>query len=1107
MGGSNVGWLLIVSALAGALEANVPSHQYVLVDDIQVPHPKESREFASLASIPFTDKAKLWPLGVVRYYIDSENTNAGNPAAAPLDADDDRILSAVDHWEYMTCIRFTKCASAAACATPYIRFASDADSCNSPVGMAAGGVGQINLGEACGTGNVIHEIGHSLGMQHEQTRNDRDSYVMVNYSTVNPDKRHNFDKTGPSGRDVGPYDYGSIMHYTQYAFSTGGSTILSPRPIGQRDGLSAGDVAAIQFLYNNCSATYDRPQCVASRVTGEVIPYGSAYAVEFNVENTGGTGVAVSFSETTATGDVTFTEADGALLADSAKVGVSFVPAEGQMDQLFTLAATFTSAAGSQPATTCAITVRIADSNLVCYGVSSTDPLVCSGRGTCTDSAITPCQCTSPYGGLRCQGYETCPDNVANSFDEAGDLWSGDAAVATDLYVTGGASMKVNGSASYRMSIESVFGWMSFHLALGLGANPEVSFNDIFGGNCFSILTTGSGALALSGDGWQATNVVFDDRVFYLVEVRMDSATGTLDLKVDGHLEIEGFSMRPSTMCASRGVEVVAAFDVWLDELDFYCHSHITLGGSLTAATQVDLAAGGAELVLELQSGEGSWVGGESMKQAVADALTGDRSSPTGWNALKSVLLDASLVTINTTTIVVGPLRSAAGFSELLSTRVNVAVEASWLASGELPSAHKDLFFTVPGRCENTAEFSFDDPAATLSTSFSYDAAVVDAGSGSLRHDGAGAVASFPFGASQPGEVKFAARVADATSGSYHSLEVMAGSVVVGQWITGRSSKFWYHQPGKLSGLQSVPGVTCASNTWYTLSFTLTWGLAQLESVGFRVDGDLVVTVDVSSLGITAVDSFKTHAFAIPAYLDSFAAVCTHQLPAFTVEPACPVPGDSAFRFTITSGSARLSSTRDEVAIVPAAAADCGDALAECGDVGGCSRGVGVLVQDARNVQWSAGSLPSLAGAAGYKLCYWADPTARWELLDGSFTTCAATNAPATGTPPTLQPATPAPATKAPPTMAPPTSAPAPTTNAPATNAPPTSARSTSVPGVLGAPSSPSPNIAEESEGSMRKSLTIAAVAVGATVILAGAAFSVAHVAMPPSSEPTDLIV
>ena len=55
------------------------------------------------------------------------------------------------------------------------------------------------------------------------------------------------------GRDIGPYDYGSIMHYTTDAFSrTGRPTIITKvpnTPIGQREGLSALDRAAITQLY------------------------------------------------------------------------------------------------------------------------------------------------------------------------------------------------------------------------------------------------------------------------------------------------------------------------------------------------------------------------------------------------------------------------------------------------------------------------------------------------------------------------------------------------------------------------------------------------------------------------------------------------------------------------------------------------------------------------------------------------------------------------------------------------------------------------------------------------------------------------------------------
>jgi hypothetical protein len=63
---------------------------------------------------------------------------------------------------------------------------------------------------------------------------------------------HNFDQHIVDGDDIGPYDYGSIMHYPATAFSRNGQpTIVAKNgaPIGQREGLSAGDIAAMQALY------------------------------------------------------------------------------------------------------------------------------------------------------------------------------------------------------------------------------------------------------------------------------------------------------------------------------------------------------------------------------------------------------------------------------------------------------------------------------------------------------------------------------------------------------------------------------------------------------------------------------------------------------------------------------------------------------------------------------------------------------------------------------------------------------------------------------------------------------------------------------------------
>ena len=58
---------------------------------------------------------------------------------------------------------------------------------------------------------MAHEIGHAMGLQHEQSRGDRDDYVTILSQNIAASKLHNFDKENTINSIK--YDYASIMHY------------------------------------------------------------------------------------------------------------------------------------------------------------------------------------------------------------------------------------------------------------------------------------------------------------------------------------------------------------------------------------------------------------------------------------------------------------------------------------------------------------------------------------------------------------------------------------------------------------------------------------------------------------------------------------------------------------------------------------------------------------------------------------------------------------------------------------------------------------------------------------------------------------------------------
>lgn len=141
----------------------------------------------------------------------------------------------------------------------YVSIGYYMDGCWSWVGRVPSTVSPqgLNLQSPCVTVDTIeHELLHTLGKFHEQSRTDRDDHVTINFDNIDPSNHDQFTKQENSDTMGVEYDYTSVMHYWKRAFAVDGAidTIITSDPafqniIGFVDEASKSDLFQIELLY------------------------------------------------------------------------------------------------------------------------------------------------------------------------------------------------------------------------------------------------------------------------------------------------------------------------------------------------------------------------------------------------------------------------------------------------------------------------------------------------------------------------------------------------------------------------------------------------------------------------------------------------------------------------------------------------------------------------------------------------------------------------------------------------------------------------------------------------------------------------------------------
>ncbi|CAH2245697.1 astacin-like metalloendopeptidase [Pelobates cultripes] len=197
------------------------------------------------------------------------------------------ITESMKQMELMSCVKFVQRSTE----WDYISIESGSG-CSSGVARQGGKQTiSLSMSSCMATGSIQHELMHSLGFYHEQSRTDRDNYVEIRWQYITEGKQGNFIIENANNMSL-PYDYASVMHYQNTAFTNtpGQATIVAKGnpslQFGQSTGMSPLDVIKLNKLYN-CNVCRTKLTNLSGSFSSDDVSFGQDGSCIWFIQTTG----------------------------------------------------------------------------------------------------------------------------------------------------------------------------------------------------------------------------------------------------------------------------------------------------------------------------------------------------------------------------------------------------------------------------------------------------------------------------------------------------------------------------------------------------------------------------------------------------------------------------------------------------------------------------------------------------------------------------------------------------------------------------------------------------------------------------------------------------